>query len=143
MWDYRISRSGMDLKELVMKSSKGELPKQVEQQLVEELKLSPELALEWSPESVPCLVENHNNLALEILSSVHKTPRGPEYFQELYKAKLSARQANFIVKLNDRVGGLNVPTLFNYIKTSIDECIMMSTAPKEDVMNLLNPVERG
>ena len=140
MWDYRTAKNGLDLKELVLKSSKGELPKQIEQQLIEEMKLAPEMALEWNPESIPCLAEKHTNLALEILSAISKNSRAAEYFQELYKVKLNARHANFVVKLNDRTGGLNVPMLFNYIKSNIDDCIAATSVP--EVKCFLSPCYR-
>jgi len=78
MWDYHISESTIDYKELALQALEGPLSKQQEMQLIEALKISPDLVYEWMPENVPSLVEFCPTLALEALSLFSTNLKGRE-----------------------------------------------------------------
>lgn len=70
----------MDYKELALQALKLPLGKQQEALLIEALKMSPDLAYEWLPDSIPSLVEYCPTVALEALVILSANPKGKEYF---------------------------------------------------------------
>ena len=72
--------NSFEYKELLLRGLKGQLSKSEESKLIEALKKSPELALEWnvSTGSIPSLIENCHELALEILVSLKSSPKKAE-----------------------------------------------------------------